>query len=196
MLKFIKEGLLKMFQDLFSKDKNRIRSQIPNLLTLVRGVLAPIFIIISLCIDSLLMTIIVIAISALTDLFDGWYARKYGYVSEFGALIDTICDKFFTFCIILPIIKTKPFLFMIIIFLEFCISVINGILKLRGKKVSSSIMGKVKTGVLDTSVVFCYLSLVADINSLFLDVILYISIGFQIMSILGYIINFVRQERV
>ena len=48
MLKFIKEGLLKMFQDLFSKDKNRIRSQIPNLLTLVRGVLAPIFIIISL----------------------------------------------------------------------------------------------------------------------------------------------------
>ena len=196
MLKFIKEGLLKMFQDLFSKDKNRIRSQIPNLLTLVRGVLAPIFIIISLCIDSLLMTIIVIAISALTDLFDGWYARKYGYVSEFGALIDTICDKFFTFCIILSIIKTKPFLFMIIIFLEFCISVINGILKLRGKKVSSSIMGKVKTGVLDTSVVFCYLSLVVDINSLFLDVILYISIGFQIMSILGYIINFVRQERV
>jgi len=57
-------------------------------------------------------------------------------------------------------------------------------------------MGKVKTGVLDTSVVFCYLSLVVDINSLFLDVILYISIGFQIMSILGYIINFVRQERV
>ena len=130
MLKFIKEGLLKMFQDLFSKDKNRIRSQIPNLLTLVRGVLAPIFIIISLCIDSLLMTIIVIAISALTDSFDGWYARKYGYVSEFGALIDTICDKFFIFWIILPIIKTKPFLFMIIIFLEFCISVINGILKL------------------------------------------------------------------
>lgn len=196
MLKFIKEGLLKMFQDLFSKDKNRIRSQIPNLLTLVRGVLAPIFIIISLCIDSLLMTIIVIAISALTDLFDGWYARKYGYVSEFGALIDTICDKFFIFWIILPIIKTKPFLFMIIISLEFCISVINGILKLRGKKVSSSIMGKVKTGVLDASVVFCYLSLVVDINSLFLDVILYISIGFQIMSILGYIINFVRQERV
>lgn len=196
MLKFIKEGLLKMFQDLFSKDKNRIRSQIPNLLTLVRGVLAPIFIIISLCIDSLLMTIIVIAISALTDLFDGWYARKYGYVSEFGALIDTICDKFFIFWIILPIIKTKPFLFMIIISLEFCISVINGILKLRGKKVSSSIMGKVKTGVLDISVVFCYLSLVVDINSLFLDIILYISIGFQIISILGYIINFVRQEMV
>lgn len=196
MLKFIKAGLLKMFRDLFSKDKNRVRSQIPNVLTLVRGVLAPIFIIISLCIDSFLMTIIVIAISALTDLFDGWYARKYGYVSEFGALVDAICDKFFIFWIILPIIKTKPVLFMIIIFFEFCISVINGILKLRGKKAKSSIMGKVKTGVLDTSVVFCYLSLVVDINSLFLDVILYISIGFQIMSILGYIINFVRQERV
>ena len=40
--------LAKIFKDVVSKDKDRVRRQIPNLLTLIRGTLAPIFMIVAI----------------------------------------------------------------------------------------------------------------------------------------------------
>ncbi|MFU8780650.1 MAG: CDP-alcohol phosphatidyltransferase family protein [Kiritimatiellia bacterium] len=41
------------------------------------------------------ITFLALVLSALTDLFDGYYARKFGVVTTFGAHVDPLMDKFF-----------------------------------------------------------------------------------------------------
>ncbi len=41
------------------------------------------------------LTFFSLVCSALTDLFDGYYARKFGVVTTFGAHVDPLMDKFF-----------------------------------------------------------------------------------------------------
>ncbi len=41
------------------------------------------------------ITFFALVLSALTDLFDGYYARKFGVVTTFGAHVDPLMDKFF-----------------------------------------------------------------------------------------------------
>ena len=96
-----KEEFKKLFLDVTSKDKERIKRQIPNMLTLIRGALTPILLVIAIIIHNIQFAFIVTVISALTDCFDGWYARKNNVTSEFGAMLDTIADKLFILFMIL-----------------------------------------------------------------------------------------------
>ena len=41
------------------------------------------------------LTFAALILSALTDLFDGYYARKFKVVTQFGAHVDPLMDKFF-----------------------------------------------------------------------------------------------------
>lgn len=193
LLKYLHKNFINMFQDLSSKDKEKMKSQIANVLTLVRGILAPILMIISLCINSIEMSLIVIFLTVLTDSFDGWYARKNGYVSEFGALLDAICDKVFTFCVILPLIKINIPLFIVVIFIEILISLINSYLKIKNKKSSSRLLGKIKTFILDTTFVICYASLIFNIKAYIIKLFLIITIIFQLIALIDYIIRFNRE---
>ena len=65
---------------------------IPNLLSAVRIVLIPVFLILFLK-GSYLAAVIVLGISGLTDLFDGKIARAFNQVSNLGKLLDPIADK-------------------------------------------------------------------------------------------------------
>ena len=80
---------------------------IPNILTVTRVVMILIFVVMASLADARIMadkewvfgvrlTAFVLAILAgLTDLLDGYLARKYKCVSDFGALMDPLADKIF-----------------------------------------------------------------------------------------------------
>lgn len=193
--KYFVKNLKKMFKDIMSKDKKRFKRQFANLLTLIRGVLAPTLIVVSLIINSLTMSFVVIILSILTDRIDGWYARKYGYVSEFGALLDAICDKVFTFCVILPIIFINIYLFAIIIFIEILISLTNFYLKMKGKEYSSRSLGKIKTIILDLTLIVCYMSRIFTLPYCLVQCWLISTILFQLIALVDYQIRLVRQIR-
>lgn len=65
---------------------------VPNLLTVIRIILVPVF---GVCFyrERLLAAVIVLVISGLTDLFDGKIARRFNQVSELGKIMDPIADK-------------------------------------------------------------------------------------------------------
>ncbi len=65
---------------------------IPNLLSFIRIILVPIFAVLFLQ-DKLLWAVVVLAISGLSDLFDGKIARRFNQVSELGKMLDPIADK-------------------------------------------------------------------------------------------------------
>ena len=66
---------------------------IPNLMTLFRIILIPFLIIFYIKYQDYKATIIVLLISGITDVGDGFVARKFNMVSEFGKMFDPIADK-------------------------------------------------------------------------------------------------------
>ncbi|MEN9710842.1 MAG: putative CDP-diacylglycerol--glycerol-3-phosphate 3-phosphatidyl-transferase 2 [Actinomycetota bacterium] len=67
----------------------------PNLLTILRVALVPVFCWL-LFADWQWLSLIVFWVAGITDLLDGWLARKRGLVSSFGKLADPIADKALT----------------------------------------------------------------------------------------------------
>ncbi|NTW55960.1 MAG: CDP-diacylglycerol--glycerol-3-phosphate 3-phosphatidyltransferase [Chlorobiaceae bacterium] len=68
---------------------------IPNLLTALRIALVPVFVFLLLQDDpaSKVAGVIVFAFASLTDIYDGYHARKYGETTRLGAFLDPLADK-------------------------------------------------------------------------------------------------------
>ena len=71
------------------------RSALPNIITVARIVLAPVvfFLIFVPTFTARLAAFVLFLIAAVSDLWDGYLARKHGWISNFGKLVDPIADK-------------------------------------------------------------------------------------------------------
>lgn len=65
---------------------------VPNLLSFLRIVMVPIFAVLFLK-HELLWAVVVLAMSGLSDFFDGKIARRFNQISELGKLLDPVADK-------------------------------------------------------------------------------------------------------
>lgn len=85
------------------KNSNIFRKEnIPNILTVIRAVLVPIFMVLIIFaprddgtgeIVMRLIGALLFGLISLTDMLDGKIARKYNYVSDFGKFLDPLADK-------------------------------------------------------------------------------------------------------
>ena len=184
-----------VISDLRSKDKERRRKQIPNTLTLIRGFLAPFTIIPAVLNKNLYLAFALIAICGLTDCFDGWYARKYNAQSEFGADLDAICDKLFVLTLTFPLAFEYTSWIVLILVLELIIALINSLYRIKGIDARSSIIGKVKTVVLDCSIALCYFDYLINIPDLAITIVTILTNLMQLITIIDYILKY-RQKRI
>ena len=69
-----------------------MKKHIPNILTMLRFVLIP-FILYFLSIDNYILTFVFLTLSGITDVLDGFIARKFNFITDFGKLIDPLADK-------------------------------------------------------------------------------------------------------
>lgn len=65
---------------------------VPNLLSVIRILLIPVFGVLYYK-DMLIPAVIVLAISGLTDFFDGKIARRFNQISALGKILDPVADK-------------------------------------------------------------------------------------------------------
>ena len=109
--------------------KNQILT-IPNLLSLVRLLLIPVILWLYIGLKSNAWAIIVIILSGLTDVVDGFIARKYNMVSDFGKILDPVADKLTQGALILCLIVSYDWMkWLIILFvLKECAMLIMGYL--------------------------------------------------------------------
>ena len=75
--------------------------QIPNIITIIRLLLVPLFVFFFFSDiegkKTIYLTIFII--SGISDVLDGYLARKFGWESEFGKLVDPIADKATQLCV-------------------------------------------------------------------------------------------------
>ena len=69
-----------------------MKKNIPNILTMLRFVLIP-FILYFLSIDNYILAFVFLTLSGITDVLDGFIARKFNFITDFGKLIDPLADK-------------------------------------------------------------------------------------------------------
>ncbi len=69
--------------------------KIANLLTILRVILIPVIavLIYSMNVSLLILSFILFLIASLTDILDGYFARKHKNVSAFGTIFDPLIDK-------------------------------------------------------------------------------------------------------
>lgn len=127
-----------------------VKRQIPNLLTLLRFPLALLcaYYAVTLKQTPLCISLGLFLLASITDFFDGYLARKWNMVSNFGKISDPIADKLlilsvffvFTYHEIIPIYWTA------LIFLrEVGLTVIRLILMTKKIVLASRFSGKIKT---------------------------------------------------
>jgi CDP-diacylglycerol--glycerol-3-phosphate 3-phosphatidyltransferase len=82
--------VLEMWREIGQESLN-----LPNLLTLARILLIPVFVIIFIepTPDQSLIAAVIFVVAAVTDVLDGYIARRTGQVTKLGKLLDPIADK-------------------------------------------------------------------------------------------------------
>lgn len=168
---------------------------IPNALTILRFILIP-FIIVFLFQDRYIEAFIFLTASGLTDVLDGFIARKFNFITNFGKLIDPLADKTTQIAILVTLAMKNiiPFWFLIIVFVkEFLM--IAGASFLYGKElvVSSKWYGKLST-------VLFYIAIVCSCTIKFFNLqfkfdlyIYYVALIATIFSLFMYFNAFYRQ---
>lgn len=112
------------------------KENIPNILTIIRFILIP-FIFTSVVNNDYLAALIIFTISAITDVLDGYIARKYNYITDLGKLIDPLADKLTQVSLLLSlsILKILPWWIFAIVFIKECVMVISASLLYKRKDV-------------------------------------------------------------
>ena len=137
---------------------------IPNMLSLFRLVLIPVYILIYTRAKEpadYFIAAAILAVSCLTDLVDGKIARHFNMISHVGKVLDPLADKATQFALIIclavryPVLKAVIVLFVI----KESFQLIAGLFTLRkGKMLSGARMaGKVSTTVLFISLILMVL---------------------------------------
>ena len=170
---------------------------LPNVLTISRIVLlAPLLIMIYLPNDQLnLISVILFILIALTDFFDGFFARRQNITSEFGKMLDPIADKLLVVGVLIVLmikgtiedLSILPAL--LIIFREIFISGLREFAANRNSQASIDVsqVGKLKTAIQMLSLLLILSSLVLKNLTILLNIgiiLLWISMVLALIS--GY----------
>lgn len=164
---------------------------IPNLLSLFRLVLIPVYIVIYLNADSdtdYYIAAGILAVSCLTDLIDGKIARHFNMISNTGRILDPLADKATQFALIICLTVKYPVLLLLVglFVIKEGFQLIAGFMILRrGKILSGALLsGKISTTVLFVSLIL--MVMIPDMSETAIYVITAIDSLCLLISFIGY----------
>lgn len=149
----------------------------PNTLSLIRILLAPVFLYLFLSDSTGLVaaSFVVYTVAALTDWYDGWYARRYGFKTRWGQFIDPLADKILTSAAFIGFYLMKQqnpvflgpsepvpleILIAVIIFRDIVLTIARSVQELRGREFRTSMISKTKTFI-QMSFIFLIIGLIS-----------------------------------
>ena len=175
---------------------------LPNVLTLVRILLIPVFVMLLIdpTPDRALSAAIVFVVAAVTDLLDGYVARKTGQITKLGRLLDPIADKLLVLSALILLVqvdRVSALVAILIIAREVAVTGLRAIAASEGLIMSAEVTGKYKMALQVIAIVLLVLegTVVETIGNLHLAgiVTLYLSLILGYVSGAQYVWSFWRQ---
>jgi CDP-diacylglycerol---glycerol-3-phosphate 3-phosphatidyltransferase len=171
---------------------------IPNLLTFTRILLIPVFVMLfaTPTPDRSVIAAIVFVVAAITDLLDGYLARKSGQVTMLGKLLDPIADKLLVLSALILLVtvdRVSALVAILIIAREVAVTGVRAIAASEGIVISAETTGKYKMALQVVAIVMLILEgtrlaefgnlHLAGITTLYLSLVLgYVSGGRYVWS--------------
>ncbi len=140
---------------------------LPNQLTVLRIILTPVFMYFFLSDNENFryISLCVFLVAALTDWYDGWLARKFNYITNWGKFADPLADKILTagaFICFISVGFLEPWMVIIVLVRDFLVTILRGIADYKGKAFPTSRYAKWKTAI---QMVFLYYLLLGYVFS-------------------------------
>jgi len=122
----------------------------PNQLTFLRILLAPLFVALLFSVDAVSrqLSIFVFLLALLSDWYDGWVARRWGYVTRWGTFLDPLADKIITSAAFVSFIYLNlvpPWTVWVIVVRDIVITLLRSYSEYKGKPFDTSKLAKTKT---------------------------------------------------
>ncbi len=120
---------------------------LPNKLTMLRIIMIPAFIIV-LMTGYYYISAIIFILAATTDALDGYIARKYNLVTNFGKIMDPLADKLLVVSALICLVELGDIAgWMVIVILarEFTITGLRTVAAAQGIVIAAGWSGKIKT---------------------------------------------------
>ena len=149
---------------------------LPNKLTMLRVILVPVFMVFAALgrigtaeYDPVmhLRAGVVFAAASFTDFLDGYLARKYHLVTDFGKFMDPLADKCLVTAAMLWFVEIgqmPAWALLVVIIREFGVSGLRMVAADKGRVIAAGWSGKVKTASTMVCIVLMFLPIPAELN--------------------------------
>lgn len=175
--------------DQTGKDYSRRIITIPNILTLVRILLIPLFIWCYLGLKNNTVALAVLFASAVTDVADGWIARRWNMVSELGKAMDPVADKGTQLGVLACLVVKYPLMLapLIMLVIKEGVSAVHSmvLIKMAGKVYQAEWHGKATTVIIYLTMAL-HLAWPGEVPRTLSIIMICLTLGFQIMSFYLY----------
>jgi CDP-diacylglycerol--glycerol-3-phosphate 3-phosphatidyltransferase len=175
---------------------------LPNFITFTRILLIPVFVVLFITPteDRSLSAAIVFVVAAVTDLLDGYLARRNGQVTTLGKLLDPIADKLLVLSALILLVnldRVSALIAILIIAREVAVTGIRAIAAGEGMVIAAETTGKYKMALQVVAIVLLILedTFLSDFGNLHLAgiVTLYLSLLLGYVSGGQYVWSFWKQ---
>ncbi|MFV0527392.1 MAG: CDP-diacylglycerol--glycerol-3-phosphate 3-phosphatidyltransferase [Lachnospiraceae bacterium] len=167
----------------------------PNKLTVLRMLMVPILVIFMLtgwrAAAGKWIVLVIFCLASATDWLDGYLARKYNLITDFGKFMDPLADKLLVCSALLCLMdqgRLPAYIVIIIIAREFIISGFRLVASDNGVVIAASYWGKFKT----VSQMLMIILLILDLGGGFVvleQIFIYLSLVLTIVSLADYLIK-------
>src|SRR6059058_4754440 len=170
---------------------------VPNALTLFRIFLVPFLVVVLLTkfSGSEYAGLTIFLVAAITDFFDGYFARRYNKITKLGALLDPMADKLLMSAAFISLVElglARSWMVVIIIGREFAVDSLRAIAAQQGVTIAASPLGKTKTVSQVISVSLLILSYELGEYKFIAELSLWVVMLFALVSAVDYFIKFSR----
>lgn len=116
----------------------------------MRILLTPVFLALLFSSDPLLrqLSLVVFIIALITDWYDGWVARRWGYITRWGKFLDPLADKVVTSAALIAFIYldlVPPWTVWVIVVRDIAITLLRSYAEFKGKPFDTTRLAKTKT---------------------------------------------------
>lgn len=110
----------------------------------------------------MIISTVIFSVASLTDFLDGYLARKYQMITDFGKFMDPLADKILVAAALVLLVQrglTPAWMIVLIISREYAISILRAIAASSGKVLAASKGGKAKTVLQMSAIIMLMLSI-------------------------------------
>lgn len=138
-----------------------------NKITMVRIAMIPFFVYFAMLSGSQNATIalVLFIVASVTDFLDGYVARKYNQITDFGKFVDPLADKLLVTAALVVFVEKGLFpawMVFIILAREFIITSLRNVAAAKGTVMAATWTGKVKTCVQIASIVVIFIAIIVE----------------------------------